>query len=824
MEKLDLRRRLAAFTLGHRWLILALMGLVTAFFAIGVFKVDLRTIFSDLFPKNHPFVKVFKEHPNFGNPLTVTLMVKRTDGKDIYQVDTLNKIYRLSREIDLAPGVDHDQILSIATPKARYTVVTPDGIFSTPIMDDDPPSTPEQLAEIRRRVGESAAAATFLVSRDSTATLVNATFIESQLDYGKAFEFIQQIVAKERDAQHEIHVAGFPTMTGWVYAFGANTAEIAALTLLLMFAALAFHMRNLSGIVVPVIVSTVSAIWGFGLVGWLGLPVEPLLMVVPLMLVARCFSHCVQATERYYELLHHGHAKEKAAQLSLVSLMWPGTLGIFTDVAGLLLIALAPIPAMERFALFTGLWAANLVPCSVFLTPVLLSLLPKPKNLEHVLAVEGRSGPLQHGMQGILGSFASMVQGRALRYTGAVFIALTVVSVVFMLRIPVGNPVEGTNLLRHESEFNTAVRQINRHFPGSMTMEVVFEGKGGARIMRQSDTLSTMRDLQHCLESGPNPPTATLSFADMAPEANRVFNGGNPKWAPLDNDDASAGAAVTGLMAGTNAKAFAHVSDFELRNATVSLWYSNNKQATVDAALASARACVAKVGEEHATFRVRLASGAIALQQSINDTVVFYEGRIVLALNLVILIGCSLAYRSVVAGILLLIPVNLANAMLTASMSAFGLGLDVNTLPILAIGIGVGIDYGIYLLTRICEEYQGVANQDLGVAIRVSLQTCGKAIFFTAALMTIGLAPWYFLSELKFLSDMGLLLVIVMLINMVLALILLPLLIYLIKPRFLDSDVSALAENLGEPQRPSSPSIQQDAPSLRSAELTSISS
>ncbi|EWS58111.1 efflux transporter, putative, hydrophobe/amphiphile efflux-3 (HAE3) family [Methylibium sp. T29-B] len=249
-------------------------------------------------------------------------------------------------------------------------------------------------------------------------------------------------------------------------------------------------------------------------------------------------------------------------------------------------------------------------------------------------------------------------------------------------------------------------------------------------------------------------------------------------------------------MAGTNAKAFLNVSDFEQRNATVSLWYANNKQHTVDNALKQANACVEKIGAEHPNFRVRLASGTIALQQSINDTVVRYESRIIGALNLVILIGCSLAYRSIVAGLLLLIPVNLANTMLTAAMSLAGLGLDVNTLPILAIGIGVGIDYGIYLLTRICEEYQGAAKKDVGAAIRISLATCGKAIFFTAALMTIGLLPWYFLSELKFLSDMGLLLVIVMFINMVLALILLPLLVYLIRPRFLDSDMTGLSESV----------------------------
>lgn len=792
MKQQSFRFRLAGFVLGHKWLVLMVMAAITAFFGAGLARMEVRTIFSDLFPKNHEFVKVYKDHQNFGNPLTVTLMVKRTGGKDIFQADTMEKIWRMSRDIDLAPGVDHDQIMSIATSKARYTVITPDGIFSNPIMDDHAPATDEELAEVRRRVGESPGARTFLVSADGSAAIINATFLEQDVDYGRIFAYVQQIVKKESDAGHEIHVAGFPMMTGWVYAFGSATNRIFAVTLILMFGVLAFHMRNVAGIVTPVVVSSVSAIWGFGLVGWLGQPVEPLLMVVPLLLVARCFSHCVQATERYYELLHELGDKQKAAELSLVSLVWPGTLGIFTDVCGLFLVALAPIPAMQRFALFTGFWAVNLVPTGVFMTPVLLSLLPRPRNLDHLLAKDGKGGPVQRGIQTLLKRLGTLSQGRAARYTAAVFIVLSLGAFWKMSQVAVGNPVEGSNLLREDSAFNTAVRKINQHFPGLMTMEVIFEGKQG-RIVRQSDTLETMQRLQHCLESGPNPPAATLSFADYAQEANRVFNGGNPKWGPVDPDDASAAGAATALMAGTNAKAYLHVTDFEQKNGTVSLWYPNNKQATVDAALTQARRCVSKVGTEHPTFRIRLASGAIALQQSINDTVDIYQWYILGALNLVIFIGCSLAYRSMVAGLLLLIPVNLANAFLTATMTLCGLGLDVNSLPILAIGIGVGIDYGIYLLTRICEEYH-LAHKDIGGAIRAALATCGKAIFFTASLMTIGLAPWYFLSELKFLADMGLLLVVVMLINMVLALVLLPLLVYLIRPRFLDADISVLSE------------------------------
>lgn len=794
MEARDLRHRLARFALGNRALVLAALLLLTAFFAAGLPRIEVRTIFSDLFPREHAFVQTFRDHPNFGNPLTLTIMVKRKDGKDLYQRETMQKIWDISREIDLAPGVDHDQILSIATEKARYTMVTDEGIYSTPIMDDHPPQTDDELAEIRRRVSESPAARQFLVSADGSAAVVNATFIEHLVDYGELFDFVQSLVAAQEDTEHEIHVAGFPMLTGWVYYFGTDTAMIFGVTLALMFGMLALHMRNVAGIVTPAVVSAVSAVWGFGLVGWLGHPVEPLLMVVPLLLVARCFSHCVQATERYYELLLHIGDKHKAAEFSLVSLVWPGTLGILTDAVGLLLVALAPIPALERFALFTGLWALNLIATSVLLTPIVLSLLPRPNNVEHLLAKGGDGGWLSKAMNRLLRDCGRLATGRRAPITAVVFLVLGVMSLIEMSKVQVGNPVEGSNLLRHDSHFNTAVREINGHFPGLMTLEIVFEGKEG-RIVRQANTLTTMQALQHCLESGVAAPTATLSFADYAPEANRIFNGGNPKWAPLDNDDAAAAAAAGALMVGTSAKAYLHVTDFEQKNGTVSLWYPNNKQATVDAALAEAHRCVEQVGAEHETFRIRLGTGSIALQQSINDTVAVYERYILLACNLVILIGCSWAYRSIAAGLILLIPVNFANVVLTAAMSLGGLGLDVNSLPILAIGIGVGIDYGIYLLTRIWEEYQA-SSGDLDAAITTALTTCGKAIFFTASLMTLGIAPWYFLSELKFLSDMGLMLVAVMLINMVLALLLVPLLVYLFRPRFLEKELSALSESV----------------------------
>ena len=789
----SLRHKIARLAVRNRWVTLGIALAITLFFGVGLLHIEARTIFSDLFPRTHPFVQAFKDHPNFGNPLTVTVMVKRTDGHDIYDAQTMDKLFQMSRDIDLVPGVDHDQIVSIATAKARYTVLTADGIYSNPVMDDQPPKTADELGEIRRRVNESPYVSTFLVSQDGSAAIINATFIEGLVDYGVVFDKVQELVAKYSDVNHQVYVAGWPMLTGWVYHYGSDTVKIFAVTLGLMFVCLLLVMRNVAGVLTPVIVSGMSAIWGFGFVGWIQHPVEPLLMVVPLLLIARSFSHSVQATERYYELLREVGDKRKAAEMSLAVMVAPGTLGIFTDVCGLLLVAVAPIPAMERFALFTGFWAAMLVPTSVILTPVLLSLLPAPKNVERLVGADKDSGFIHRVLSTVLRSMARLSTGAMAKYSAGVFVLLAVAAALLMFRLQVGNPVEGSNLLREDSAFNIAVREINRAFPGVMTLEVIFEGKEG-RIVRQADTLGTMRHLQHCLESGAHPPTATLSFADYAPEANRLFNGGNPKWSPLDHDDAAASAAASALMLGTSPKAFSHVADFEQKNATVSLWYRNNKQDTVDAALADARRCITAVGTEHDTFRVRLASGSIALQQSVNETVDKYQWWILAGINLVIGIGCSLAYRSIAAALILLVPVNLANALLTGYMVLAGMGLDVNSLPILAIGIGVGIDYGIYMLSRICEEYQD--SKHLADAIGASLVTCGKAILFTALLMTIGIAPWIFLSNLKFLSDMGLLLVVVMTINMVLALVLVPLLVYLFKPRFLHDEHHLLSESV----------------------------
>jgi len=779
-----MRYQIARWVMAHRAMTALAFGLITIFFAIGLRNVEIKTIFSDLLPSDDPFVQVFKDHGNFGNPLTVTLMVKSKHG-DIYNAETLAKVWNLTRDIDLTPGVDHDQILSISTEKARYAEATPDGVDVRPLMEDHVPKTAAEIAAFRDRVNKSPAARSFLISGDNSATLINATFIEQRLDYGKASTYLQGLVKKARDDNDDVFMAGQPALTGWVYRYESQTGWIAAVTVGLLILALVLYMRNVVGVVTPIVTSLVAAIWGFGFVGWLKAPIEPLLMVVPLLLVARSFSHCVQFTERYYEVYAHVKDRVKAAEITMGVMMAPSVLGIFTDIVGIFLIALAPIPAMQRFALFCGFWAIWLIPTGVVLISLLLASLPAPRNVESLVG-HGTRGGLHQKFLLMLAWIASLSFGRRARVTTIVAVLVGAWALFAALHIKIGNPVEGSNLLWPDSEFNTAIAQINHNFPGVNTLEIVFEAKNQNdpdRVTHQAEMILAMQQLQRLIEHAPNPPRATLSFGDYLMEANRLFSGGNPKWTPLDNDNRAVNAAANAVMVGSSPKAYSNVIDFNQENGTVSLWYKDNKQGTVDSALEQAKKAIAIVGADHKTFRIRLGTGTIALQQAMNNVVHRYHWLILGLLNIVILLGCSFAYRSFVAGFILLIPVNFANFIIVAGMQLMGIGLDINSLLVTCVGIGVGIDYGIYLVSRICEEYHA-QSQDWGRTITASLTTTGKAIMFTATIMMIGILPWYFLSSLKFMADMGLLLVLTMLINMVLALVLLPLLIWLVKPTF----------------------------------------
>ncbi|MBX9606976.1 MAG: MMPL family transporter [Gammaproteobacteria bacterium] len=789
--------RLAHWIMQRRGAVTLFFVLATLFFAAGLPRVEIRTVFKDLLPMDDPFVQLYLAHPKFGNPLTMSIMVKRKDG-DIYHTDTLQKVWDMTRAVDLAPGIDHDQIISIATEKLRYAEATSEGVDTKPVMDDFVPRNPAEMQDFKRRVNMSINARAYFISPDESATLINAAF-QDTIEYGAAFAHVQKLVEAARDEHHDVHLVGQPVLTAWVYKLQRQTYGIFGVTVGALVLALVFYMRNIAGVLTPIVCTAVAGLWGFGFIGWLGRPIEPLLMIVPLLLVARSFSHCVQFIERYYEVLLHLDDRVKAAEVTMGLMMAPSVLGILTDVCGIVFIAIAPIRTMTNHALFCGAWALWIIPTGIFLCAVMLSYLPVPKNMDKIIGGKERESGIHLLQDRALNALSRLTFGRRAWPTTAVVAVLSAGALYLSTQIRIGNPVEGSNLLWHDSEFNTGVRAVNAHFPGANTLEVVLEARERDRehrIAQQPEAVALRAQIQRLLEADPvMPPRATLSFTDYMAETCRLLAGGNPKWAQFDIDPDTVHAVAFGAQLGTNTINFSHVADFEFQDSTVSAWYKDNKQETVDAALAAARRAVDTVGASHTELDIRLATGVIALQQAMNNVVERYHTLIMVMVNLAVLLLAVWAYRSLVAALILLIPVNLSNIYLVAAMEMLGVGLDVNAGIVAVMGVGVGIDYGIYLLSRICEEYTAHGH-DVKKAIVAAMTTTGKAIMFTATIMLIGILPWYFLSDLKFMADMGMLLVAVMLINMLLSLIVLPLLVWFIEPKFMRRTDLMLGENI----------------------------
>jgi len=193
-------------------------------FAAGIPRVEIKTVFADLLPQDDEFVKIYNAHPNFGNPLTMFVMLKRKNG-DIYHAETLQKVWDLTRNIDLTEGVDHDQIISISTEKLRYVEATPQGVDVRPLMGDAVPKDPAEVEDFRRRVAQSPNARNFYVSADGSSTLISATF-QTSVEYGVAFNYVDSLVKAAADENHEVFLAGQPALTGWVFTFQHEMFQI----------------------------------------------------------------------------------------------------------------------------------------------------------------------------------------------------------------------------------------------------------------------------------------------------------------------------------------------------------------------------------------------------------------------------------------------------------------------------------------------------------------------------------------------------------------------------------------------------------------------
>jgi len=730
-------------------------------------------------------MEVHKKYKDkLGGSHMLMIMLKVKEG-DIFTIPILEKIKEIQQYLDLLPGVNHYQVISLASHKVKQVSITSGGGLRFAAIMPEVPKNKQEIEALKRMVHTNNNVFGPMVSYDNKCALLTANFIEGKLDYDVIFEKINKLKEEMVDENIEMFAGGEPMLTGWIFHYRWESVIILLFTVLVMFVLLFLYFRNFSGMVTPMISGTLSAVWGLGFCGILGYSLDPLILVIPLLITARAISHSVQMNERFFELYDEYQDKEKACILCTESIFPPGLLGIITDMGGVLVIAVAPIPLLQKLAYFCSFWIFSIVVTVMILDPILFYWLPIPKNISKIVR------PEEEGVftKIFLSTMAKLGTGRNAYIVVILAGIFFIVSGIVTSFLKIGDVHPGSPILWPDSDYNIAIKNINQNFPGTDELFFIVEGTEPG-LIRHTEIQQKIRDAQIFMERNPYV-GLTQSFADYSPNVNKFIHAGEPGWEVIPEDPLMMGSVMNIVISASAPGDFDRLMSRDHKDANIVIWCKDHKGKTIREVVKRAREWV-ELTKDDERIQFRLASGYLGILAAVNEVVAAAQAQNMILILLIMIITVSFCYRSFFSAIMLLICLTLANFLTMVVMVMCKMSLNINTIPVASIGIGVGVDYAIYTLSRICEEFQ--IHKDLNKAIPIAIKTTGKAVFFTATTLVGGVILWYFLSSLRFQAEMGLLLSLLMLINMLLALGLLPAMVYVFKPKFVERSTILVRE------------------------------
>ncbi len=762
--------RLGRFILRWRVVVLIVILAVTGFFGYQAAQIDVKSPLIDLFPETHPYVETYTKYAGvFGGASRVVIQIEVKEG-DIFEKEALQKVRRITKELELLDGINNYQVLSLAQRKVKELKIDAvRGFRAVPVMWPKVPETDEEIEELRHRIYTNRRIFGTLVSLDSKATLIVGGFFEKKLDPLEAYRQIEKIVDRERDQNTVISVIGRPVMLGTILSRSSQLIWLFALTVLSILLVLLIYFRDLRGVVVPLCTALVSALWGIGFLSTLKLNFDTLVIVVPFIISARALSHSVQMVKRYIEEYIRHLDKQEAAAATFGGLFKPGIVAIVTDAAGVMLVLLTPIPLLQKLAIMGGFWVISIIVSDMLLNPILLSFLPAP-------SVEKQTR--KRLMDRILARVAGWTLGRQRWWILSVTVVVFVIGFLFARTLVVGDVHPGTPMLWPDSKYNQDTARIAEKFRNTEEFTVVVEGDTRDAI-KNPEVLRAMEAFQHHMEEIPEV-GATSSLADLLPGIIAILHGSDPKWELIPDDPRETGFFLEMIYTSSEPGDLVRLVTIDSQNANITMYLRDHKGETLRKVVEHAKEFIDNNPIPGAKFR--MAGGYGGLLAAINEEVTKHQAQVTILAFGIIFLFCALAYRSLLAGLFFLVPLAVSNYLTYALMGARGIGLDVNSLPVVAVGVGLGVDYGLYVIGRLQEEFQ--RSQNIQTAIVTALGTAGKAVIFTASTMVFGVVFWSF-SFLRFQADMGTMLLFWMIISMLGGLILLPTLVATIKPRFI---------------------------------------
>jgi predicted RND superfamily exporter protein len=761
--------------------------LLTLLMGYWASRIKASSQFEDLFPAHHPNTTLYREYrQEYGGAQTLVVMMRIKQG-DIFSRKNLQAIQDMTRQIDALPGVNHNEVFSIASYRLLYARAVPGGLVSSPFMFPKVPDTQAGLDDLRNVVNSHREQLAGFVTQDNRGAMILASFSDQALDYGTLFDDIQGMIDKYSDSNTTIYASGAVMFAAWGYHYLGRLALIFWTSIVLMIVLSFLSLGRRTGWWAPIITGLGSALWGLGCVSLLRFNFDPVMLVIPLILTARDLGHGIQWQGRYYDELDRCGDKIPAVAAATDAMIRPGIAIIIANIAGIIFIATGDIPVLRQIGIGGALWLAASLPMVFVLQPIIMSFLPKPRVREGWTRA---SSSLRRLYQAPAGWFERLPVTPGGARTGMIAIGVIVmlVGIGSLTHTRTGYQMAGTPIYRPDARVNLDTAAIS-HFVPTNTAWVVFETPNypdpasniGTTTLRVEDDLATyLRSRGDAV--------AVLDFATIAEmPMNSLLHYGYPKYLSIPTSDLMA-AELWSFFFGASApdepkSYFAHSP--AMTSACVRLLLPDHSNARLtrlrdDLDYFVKHRVEADPGLLH--VRLRYLGGDAGLYQATDDVV----GR----LNLVnlgltlaaILIICALMFRSIVAGIIFAVAAVIANAIAFTYMNFNDIGLTADTIPLISLGIGLGISFAIYIVARMRDE--AMTGLNLNEATEVALKSTGARVVSTFVVIIGGIVPWIF-SPMLFHNEMSVLLILLMVTNLFAGTVIVPALIAWIRPRFM---------------------------------------
>jgi predicted RND superfamily exporter protein len=759
----------------YRYGFLSLCLVISVFFAYQLKNLSFNTNLSDFYPLKHPYLQVQNDlNEIFGglNQVSIAISVKQGD---ILNTPTLEKVWEITNQLYLTEDINAGRVVSLSARKIKHVEANQDG-FTTERLMHDPPRTADELAVLRQRILRNPLVYGPMVSRDFKATLIQADF-ESEVSSRKIFKILRGIEERHEDKNHEIYISGQPVLQGWLDFYLPRMGSLFWVTLFVMSLVLFFAFKSKRGVFLPLISAFVATLWGLGLTAFFGFKLTPATVMAPFLVFALGVSHSVQFIKRYYERMNKYRQDSKAVAIKITrELFVPAFTGLLTDGIAPFTLFFVPLGMVKSLAVAIGFGILSIFFATIILVPNLLSFMKPPKRLE-VIKEEKTSLTNK-----LLGYFARLaVHKKTRRIVNASFLILTLIALLGTSKIVVGDKKPGTSLLYPWSPYNQAEKFISHNFATSDPYYIFVKGKSQDAFLN-SEVLKEMDGLQRYLEKEGQGVGRTLSLVEYIKSMNMLMFAGEKKYFRIPDNDKTIAEYLFLYSIGGFPGDFDPVVNPNYQYANIKVDLKDHKAATINDVLGKTQKWIER-NHKNKEVDFYYAGGNIGMLAAVNQIVKPMLSVNSLGTASLVLLCLIVAYGWILGSAILFLPLIFRTLLVFGILGFLRIGLTAEIIPVVALGIGFGDDFGIYIVQRIKDEL-AEGGGSLKDALVEAMSTSGKAVFFTGLTLTIGIAAWM-ISPILMQARLGALLGFFIFFNVIGTLMVLPSMIMTLKPKFL---------------------------------------